>query len=147
MNRPLNLRRGGAPMGARGFTLIEILVVMALIGIVIALVANRIAEGRTRGLVNATKIAVDNLNGKVETYSLDMGSLPGSLHDLVAKPGNAGNWNGPYAKEKELKDAWNHDFQYKAPGSHGNDFDVYSFGPDGKEGGEGLKGADIGNWQ
>jgi general secretion pathway protein G len=131
---------------ARGFSLIEILVVMALIGIVIALVANRIGDGAVKGRVNATKIAVDNLAGKIETYSLDNGTPPQRLEDLLTKPGDADNWSGPYAKEKELKDPWNRDFVYRYPGTKGGDYDLYSLGPDGKEGGEGLKAADIGNW-
>jgi general secretion pathway protein G len=131
----------------RGFSLIEILVVMALIGIVIALVANRIGDGAVRGKVNATKIAIDSLSGKIETYALDNGGPPSRLEDLVAKPGGSDNWAGPYAKEKELKDPWNHPFVYTVPGSRsGGDYDLYSMGPDGKEGGEGLKAADIGNW-
>ncbi len=127
----------------RGFSLIEILVVMALIGIVIALVANRIGDGAVRGKVNATKIALDSISGKIETYALDSGSAPDRIEDLVTKPGSNDNWNGPYAREKELKDPWNNAFQYRKPGSEGRDFDLYSFGPDGKEGGEGLKAADI----
>ena len=129
--------------GQRGFSLIEILVVMALIGIVIALVANRIGDGAVRGKVNAARIALDSLSGKIETYALDNGSAPDRLEDLVRKPGSADNWNGPYAREKELQDPWNNDFQYRKPGSEGRDYDLYSFGPDGKEGGEGLKSADI----
>ena len=103
-------------------------------------------DGAVRGKVNATRIAIDSLAGKVETYSLDNGSPPQRIEDLVQKPGDASNWQGPYAKEKELKDPWNHPFVYRYPGDKGGDFDLYSLGPDGKEGGEGLKGADIGNW-
>jgi general secretion pathway protein G len=139
--------RGALPArAARGFSLIEILVVMALIGIVIALVANRIGDGAVRGKVNATKIAIDSISGKIETYALDNGGPPQRLEDLLTKSSDATNWNGPYAKEKELKDPWNHPFLYRMPGDKGGDYDIYSYGPDGKEGGEGLKAADIGNW-
>lgn len=131
---------------ARGFSLIEILVVMALIGIVIALVANRIAGGAVKGQVQATKIALDTLRGKIETYSLDLGTPPQRLEDLLSKPGDGEGWNGPYAQEKDLKDVWKHPFQYRYPGDHG-DYDLYSLGPDGKEGGEGIKAADITSWQ
>ena len=141
--------RRGAPIGhtQRGFSLIEILVVMALIGIVIALVANKVGDGAVNGKVKATRIALDTLGGKIEMYSLDNGSPPANLQDLLAKPGTAENWNGPYAKEKELKDPWQHAFVYSVPGAKsGGDYDLYSLGPDGQEGGEGLKKADIGNW-
>ena len=149
---PYRTARPGAHTGRiahaqRGFSLIEILVVMALIGIVIALVANRIGDGAVRGKVNATKIAIDSLAGKIETYALDNGGPPTRLEELITKSGAADNWAGPYAKEKELKDPWNHPFVYTVPGSRsGGDYDLYSMGPDGKEGGEGLKAADIGNW-
>jgi len=63
----------------------------------------------------------------------------------VAKPANAPNWQGPYAKESELKDPWGHAFGYKAPGDHGG-FDLIFFGRDGKPGGDGYD-KDVGNWQ
>ncbi len=135
-----------APRTARGFSLIEILVVMGLIGIVIALVATRVGDAAVRGRVNATKIAIDSLAGKLETYALDNGTYPQQLADLVARPADADNWTGPYAKQKELDDPWKHPFVYRYPGDKGENFDLYSYGPDGKEGGEGLKAADIGNW-
>jgi general secretion pathway protein G len=133
-------------LAQRGFSLIEILVVMALIGIVIAIVANRIGDGATRGKVQAARMSIDSLAGKLEMYALDNGGPPARLEDLLAKPGNASNWNGPYAKASELKDPWQRDFIYRVPPQKGEQFDLYSMGPDGQEGGEGLKGADIGNW-
>ena len=139
--------RLAGPRAVGGFSLIEILVVMALIGIVIALVASRVGDGAVRGKVNATKIAIDSISGKIETYALDNGNPPQRLEDLINNPGGeAENWNGPYAKEKDLKDPWNRAFIYRYPGDKGGDYDLYSYGPDGKEGGEGLKAADIGNW-
>lgn len=141
---PLRQMPARAATRARGFSLIEILVVMALIGIVIALIANRIGDGAVRGKVNATKIAIDNISGKLETYALDNGNYPQRLEDLINKPGDASNWAGPYAKAKELKDAWQRDFVYRNSGGEGENFELYSLGPDGKEGGEGLKAADIG---
>jgi general secretion pathway protein G len=132
--------------GARGFTLIEILVVMALIGIVLAIVANRLSGAGDAGKAKAAKIAVDSIAGKIEMYSLDNGTPPQRIEDLLTKPGDADNWNGPYAKESELKDPWNRPYVYRYPGDKGGDFDLYSLGGDGKEGGEGVKAADIGNW-
>src|SRR6188768_2061163 len=71
---------------SRGFSLIEILVVMALIGIVIALVANKVGDGAVTGKVKATKIALDTLGGKIEMYALDNGGPPSRLEDLMTKP-------------------------------------------------------------
>jgi general secretion pathway protein G len=131
---------------ARGFTLIEIMIVMALIGIVIALVATRVAGAGDKAKVQAAKIAIDTIGGKIEAYALDNGTPPSSLRDLVTKPADADGWLGPYAKEKDLKDPWGREFVYRYPGEHG-DFDLYSLGGDGKEGGEGVKGIDVTNWQ
>ena len=126
-----------------GFSLIEIIIVLVLIGIVIALVADRVAGGAQTGKVRATKIQIDTLSGKIETFALDNGSAPDRLEDLVNKPGAADSWMGPYAREKELIDTWNNPIVYRKPGTNGRDFDLYSMGPDGKEGGEGIKAADI----
>ena len=138
--------RLAGPRAVHGFSLIEILVVMALIGIVIALVASRVGDGAVRGKVNATKIAIDSVSGKIETYALDNGNPPQRLEDLINNPGGeAENWNGPYAKEKDLKDPWNHEFVYVRPGEHG-EYDLSSLGNDGKSGGEKFA-KDIHNWE
>lgn len=149
-----SLRIGGrarvAPSTAlrsHGFSLIEILVVMALIGIVIALVANRMVGGREKGMEQAAKIGADNLAQKIEMYTLDNGAPPAQLEDLMNKPGTADNWNGPYAREKDLQDPWKRRYAYRTPGEKsGGDYDVYSLGSDGKEGQTGDKGRDVGNW-
>ena len=132
---------------ARGFTLIEILVVMALIGLILALVVPRIQDALIRGKRHATEIKLDTLGGKITTYSMDNGTPPKRLEDLVAKPAGAANWLGPYASDAEIKDAWGVALVYRAPGTHDNAYDLYSFGPDGREGGEGIRGEDITNWR
>ncbi len=86
-----------------------------------------------------------HLAGDVESYSLDNGGPPARLEDLMAKPGNASNWQGPYGKESDLKDPFGGQFQYKAPGEHG-DFDIIFLGKDHQAGGDGVN-ADYGNWQ
>ena len=91
------------------------------------------------------KAAVGSLANHIEAYALDNGSPPSRLEDLVTKPGNATNWQGPYAKVSDLKDPFGHAFQYKAPGEH-NDFDIVFLGKDGQSGGDGVN-ADYGNWQ
>lgn len=129
---------------AAGFTLLEIMVVMGIIALILGIVANKMAGASTEGQRKATKILVDTIAGKIDTYQLENG-YPSSIQDLLTKPGNAKNWSGPYIKEAELKDPWGNALVYKRPSTHGNAFDVYSLGPDGQEGGEG-KNADIGNW-
>jgi general secretion pathway protein G len=129
---------------ARGFTLLEIVVVMVLIALVMAGVAATVNRQRQKATWNLAKTQVHNLSGRLEEYAIDNGSAPDRLEDLMAKPGNARNWNGPYAKEKDLQDAWGHAFIYQKPGQHG-DYDLTSLGADGKDGGDGFN-KDIHNW-
>jgi len=129
----------------RGFTLLEMLAVIVLIGIVGAIVVNQVVKNLDKGKYGAGKAQVITLGQKVENYALDNGSPPASLDDLVAKPANAANWQGPYAKPSDLKDPWGHPFGYQAPGEHGS-YDIVFYGQDGKPGGDGYS-ADYGNWQ
>jgi general secretion pathway protein G len=130
---------------ARGFTLIEMVMVIALIGIVMGVVGNYAFSRFNQGKYDAGRLAVRSLSGKIEIYIVQNGSAPQSLNDLVTRPGNAQDWNGPYAKESDLKDPFGHPFQYKAPGEHG-DFDLIFLGKDGAPGGDNLN-KDFGNWQ
>ncbi len=127
-----------------GFSLIEIVVVIVLIGGVVAFAANQIGDNAQRSNWNLAKAQVQALAAKVETYELDNGSPPARLEDLVKDPGNAPGWNGPYARESELKDPWKNEFSYRAPGEHGP-FDLSSLGRDGKPGGE-KWARDINSW-
>ena len=129
----------------RGFTLLEMLAVIVLIGIVGAIVVNQVVKNLDKGKYGAGKAQMITLGQKVENYALDNGSPPASLDDLVAKPANATNWQGPYAKPSDLKDPWGHPFGYQAPGEHGS-YDIVFYGQDGKPGGDGYS-ADYGNWQ
>ena len=129
----------------RGFTLLEMLAVIVLIGIIGAVVVTQVGKNVDKGKYGAGKAQLTTLSQKVENYALDNGSPPQQLQDLIAKPANARNWQGPYAKESELKDPWGHAFGYKYPGDHGN-FDLIFYGQDGQPGGDGYN-ADVGNWQ
>ena len=130
---------------AAGFSLIEMLAVIVLIGIVAGIVVQQVGKNVDKGKWGAGKAQVQALAGKVEGYALDNGSPPARLEDMVNKPGNAANWMGPYAKESDLKDPLGGQFQYKAPGEHG-DFDIIFLGKDHQAGGDGVN-ADYGNWQ
>ncbi|MBP3984460.1 type II secretion system major pseudopilin GspG [Pseudoxanthomonas helianthi] len=122
-------------------SLLEIIIVLVLIGLVVTFVGSRVLGGADRGKANLAKSQIQTLAGKVENYQLDTGSLPSKLEDLVAQPGNATGWLGPYAKEAELKDPWGHAIEYRVPGDN-KPFDLISLGKDGQPGGESFN-ADI----
>ena len=139
------LHRHGAPVRSAGFTLIEMIAVLVLIGIVMTIVGGKVMQNFQNGEYKAGVAGVHSLEMKVQAYMLDNGSAPASLNDLVTRPGNATNWNGPYAKEAGLKDPFQHPYFQKAPGERG-DFDIIFYGKDGQPGGDGLN-KDYGNWQ
>ena len=124
-----------------GFSLIEIILVVVLIGGIVAFAASRILGGGDRARYNLAKSQVQTLAEKVQQFENDTGTLPGSLDGLVTDPGNTAGWLGPYAKAAELKDPWNHAFEYRVPGD-GKPFDLMSYGKDGKPGGSSVD-ADI----
>lgn len=130
---------------SRGFSLIEMLAVIVLIGIVAGIVVQNVGKNVNSGKYNAGKAQVGSLAGKIEAYALDNGKPPQRLEELISRPGSARNWNGPYARESDLKDPFGNAFQYKSPGDHG-DFDLVFLGRDGQSGGSELN-ADYGNWQ
>lgn len=125
-----------------GFSLVEMIAVILLLGIIASFVAPSIFRQVDTGKRNATVSKVKALGTKIETYAMDVGTLPDKLEDLVRKPGNADGWNGPYAKESELVDGWQQPFVYRMPGENGGDYDLVSLGADKQPGGEGTK-ADI----
>ena len=122
-----------------GFSLIEIILVVVLIGGIVAFAATRILGGGDRAKVNLAKAQVQTLAEKVGQFQQDTGALPGSLDELVKS--SATGWLGPYAKDSELKDPWNHPYTYAVPGN-GQAFDLVSLGADRKVGGESVN-ADI----
>ena len=124
-----------------GFSLIEIILVVVLIGGIVAFAASRILGGGDRAKVNLTKAQVQTLADKIQQFQGDTGALPGSLGELIKAPGSAVGWLGPYAKDAEMKDPWNHPYIYTVPGEKGP-FDLVSLGADGKAGGDSVN-ADI----
>jgi general secretion pathway protein G len=124
-----------------GFSLIEILIVVALIALIAGMVANQVFGGRARANVKLAASAVADLSGKIEQYEMDTGVLPQRLEDLVREPGSVKGWLGPYAKESALKDPWNTPYDYRVPGE-GAPYAVISYGDDKKPGGSGVD-ADI----
>jgi general secretion pathway protein G len=120
-----------------GFSLIEIILVVVLIGGIVAFAATRILGGGDRARVNLAKAQVQTLAEKVQQFEMDTGSLPNSLEELVNAPGNASGWLGPYAKPAELNDPWNTPFEYRIPGD-AQPFDIVSLGADRKPGGDSV---------
>ncbi|SQF99218.1 general secretion pathway protein G [Paucimonas lemoignei] len=128
-----------------GFTLLEMLAVIVLLGIVATIVVRQVGGNVDKGKYGAGKAQLASLSMKIESYALDVGAPPKTLQQLVEKSGNAGGWAGPYAKPSDLKDPFGHAFGYRFPGQHGT-FDLIFFGQDGQAGGEGYS-ADLGNWE
>ncbi len=128
-----------------GMSLIEMLAVIVLIGIVMTVIGQNVFQNLEKGKHNSAKAQVSSLSMKIENYAMDNSSPPQRLEDLVRAPGDARNWNGPYARESDLKDPWGNEFTYRFPGEHGP-FDLMSLGNDGRPGGEKFA-ADIGNWE
>jgi general secretion pathway protein G len=128
-----------------GFTLLEMLAVIALIGVIAVVVVSKVVPSLDKGKYGAGKTQLATLSQAIDNYDLDNNTPPQQLEDLVTKPTNAPNWQGPYVKESQLKDPWGHPFGYKYPGDHGK-YDLIFYGEDGKPGGDGIN-ADLGNWQ
>ena len=132
-----------APRAHQGFSLLEIIIVLVLIGGILVLVGSRVMGGADSGKVKLAQSQVQTLAGKIENYQLDTGRYPAQLSDLVVNPGNAPGWLGPYAKESELQDPWKNPIEYRIPGETQR-FDLVSRGADGKAGGDSVN-ADIKN--
>jgi general secretion pathway protein G len=129
----------------RGFTLLEMLAVIVLLGIVATIVVRQVGGNVDKGKYGAGKAQLASLGMKIESYGLDVGTPPRSLEQLTGKPAGVKGWNGPYAKPSDLKDPFGHPFGYVYPGQHGS-FDLIFYGQDGQPGGEGYS-ADLGNWE
>lgn len=147
-------RDGATEFGVRaahhggGFTLLELLVVMVIIGLLAGFVAPRYFSQIGKSQVKATKAQIDALDKAVEQFRIDVGRLPSNEEGLAVlnvAPPNEPNWGGPYLKKDVPKDPWGHPYVYLTPGTHNNDFDLMSYGKDGQPGGSG-ENADIGNW-
>lgn len=124
-----------------GFTLIEILVVITLIGLVMAFAASRILGQGDEAKARLARAQLAELGGKLDLLKLDTGRYPSTsegLKALLQKPAGMSNWNGPYAqKEEHIKDPWLRDFVYTSPGRQAP-YDLVCLGADGQPGGEGA---------
>lgn len=128
-----------------GFTLLEILVVLAIIGMVMGLVGPRVLNYLADSKAKTTQIQLLSLSGSLDLFFLDNGRYPTSsegLGALVARPQAADRWNGPYLKPAALPvDGWGRPYVYRSPGQGGGAYDLTSLGPSGQEGGSDNVGA------
>ena len=131
---------------SRGFTLLEILVVLAIIGLIAAIAAPQVFKSLGGAKSDSAKVQIESLSTAIDLYRLEVGKLPPDLDALIEKPSGEDRWNGPYLRKKVVPtDPWGNPFQYRAPGENA-DFDLYSLGADGAEGGEG-EDRDVTNWE
>lgn len=131
----------------RGFTLLELLVVMVILGLLAGYVGPKYFAQVGKSEAKAARAQIDALEKTLDMFRLDTGHYPSSeqgLDALVTKPPNEPRWNGPYLKKAVPLDPWGRAYVYKFPGEHG-DYDVHSLGKDGRRGGEG-ENADVTSW-
>jgi len=144
--KPIAIRRGRQ---SRGFTLLEILVVLVIVGLLIGLVGPRLFGRADAAKVQTTQAQIKLLRGALETLRMDIGRYPTQAEGLAilmtapTDPAIAPRWRGPYLDDAVPADAWGAPYRYAVPGPGGQPFGIYSYGADGKPGGEGTD-ADIG---
>ena len=130
-----------------GFTLMELLVVLAILGLLMSLVGPRVLNQLGGAKTKTAAIQIKDLEQALEMYKLDVGRFPSTsegLAALTAKPGGATGWNGPYLKSDVPLDPWKREYNYKYPGER-SELDIFTYGQNGTPGGEG-EDADVGNW-
>ena len=133
---------------ASGFTLLELLVVMVIIGLLAGFVAPRYFAQVGKSQVKVAHAQIDALDKALDQFRLDLGRYPTTeegLQVLLVQPSGEQNWAGPYLKKGVPMDPWGRPYVYQQPSTHGADFDLLSYGKDGRPGGSG-EDADITNW-
>lgn len=128
-----------------GFTLIELMLVVIIIGALVAMVMPRLTGRGEQARVSAARADIQsNIATALKLYELDNGNFPMTqegLEALLSKPASAGRWNGPYLEKRPI-DPWGREYKYKSPGEHRADYDLYSLGKDGTESSDDVK-----NWE
>lgn len=131
-----------------GFTLLELMVVLLILAMLATIATPQVLKHLGKAKSQTAQIQIDALSASMDYYKIDLGHFPSQeqgLQALVQKPDNEPKWDGPYIKKQaSLIDPWGRPYLYKLPGSHGP-YDLYTYGADGKEGGEG-EDRDLGNW-
>lgn len=133
----------------RGFTLLELLVVLVILGLLASLVGPQVLRHVGSSKTKTAALQVQELGAALDLYRLEVGSYPSSqqgLDALLKAPSGTSNWNGPYLTKSVIrKDPWGNDYLYRYPGEHG-EYDLYSLGADGREGGDG-ENQDVHSWE
>ncbi|MBT6276361.1 MAG: type II secretion system major pseudopilin GspG [Chromatiales bacterium] len=129
-----------------GFTLMELMVVMAILGLIAAFAGPQVFKALDKAQTDAAKAQISSLSTAISQYRLEVGKFPPDLNALVEQPAGDAKWDGPYLNKKSVpKDPWDNDYVYKHPGDNG-DFDLLSYGADGSPGGDGDN-ADVVSWE
>jgi general secretion pathway protein G len=140
-NREATSRSAPGRDGERGFTLVEMLVVITIIGLIMGLIGPRVLNYLSESKVKTARIQLQNFSGALDLFYLDVGRYPSTaegLEALARRPPGVASWNGPYLKGGAVpNDPWNTRYVYRAPGEHGA-YDILSYGSDGQEGGSGI---------
>ncbi len=137
-----------SPNSYRGFTLLELLVVMVIIGLLASYVGPKFFSQIGKSEVKAARAQIDALEKALDQYRLDLGRYPSTeqgLAVLMERPAGEQKWGGPYLKKAVPNDPWGRPYVYRQPGEHG-EYDLLSLGKDGQPGGTG-EAEDINNWQ
>ncbi|HVC50593.1 MAG TPA: type II secretion system major pseudopilin GspG [Stellaceae bacterium] len=133
---------------AAGFTLLELLVVLAILGLLVGLVAPQVMKYFDRAKTDTARVDIHNIEEALDLFRLDVGRYPTQqegIEALVIKPPGIAGWEGPYIKQRAVpKDPWGQPYHYRVPGQHG-DYDLYTLGADNAPGGTG-ENQDITNW-
>lgn len=144
----LRTRRREARRLASGYSLLELLVVLAILGLIIGIAAPRVIGYFERSKGKTAKIEMSNVSAALDIYLLANGAYPTEqqgLKALIERPDGVETWDGPYLNRADgIIDPWDRPYLYKQPGAHGK-FDVQTLGADGKEGGE-DENRDLGSW-
>ena len=132
-----------------GFSLLELIVVLVILGLLAGVVGSKVIGWLDRGTHETARIQLEQLRQALSMFRLECGRYPTTgegLQALVENPGSMRGWDGPYLEDSYVpKDPWDNEYQYRCPGENG-DYDLWTYGADGASGGDGVN-ADITSWK